>query len=85
MKERAEELWQRGRQVLREEDEEEREMEEHYLRLEYMSEDCLKCDQGIRGLIEEQEALLNILGMPKREFANDWEKRMHFEWRRCEK
>ena len=43
MKEQAEELWKRGRQVLREEDEEEREMEEHYLRLEYMSEDCLKC------------------------------------------
>lgn len=70
-----EEITREGRRICREEDEEERKMEEYYLRLEYMREDCLQCDQKIRGLIEEQEALLNILGMRKREFANEWEKR----------
>lgn len=70
-----EEITREGRRICREEDEEERKMEEYYLRLEYMREDCSQCDQKIRSLIEEQEALLNILGMRKREFANEWEKR----------
>ena len=64
-----EELLLRRRQVRREEDEEEREMDACYLRLEYMSGDCAECDLGIRSLIAEQNALLNILGMQKREFA----------------
>ncbi len=64
-----EEVLLRRRQVRREEDEEEREMDACYLRLEYMSGDCAECDLGIRSLIAEQNALLNILGMQKREFA----------------
>lgn len=53
--------------MLREEDEEDRELSEYELRLEYMLEDCTEFDRCICELIDEQRGLLNRLRMGKRE------------------
>lgn len=53
--------------MLREEDEEDRELSEYELRLEYMLEDCTEFDRCICELIDEQRRLLNRLRMGKRE------------------
>lgn len=68
---------QKMRQVIREENDEDREIEEHYLRLEYMHENCMENDRDIQGLLEEQRELLNILRMKKGEFADNWQKKVH--------
>ncbi len=53
--------------MLREEDEEDRELSEYELRLEYMLEDCTEFDRCICELIDEQRGLLNRLRLGKRE------------------
>ena len=53
--------------MLREEDEEDRELSEYELRLEYLLEDCTEFDRCICELIDEQRGLLNRLRLGKRE------------------
>lgn len=72
-----EQFRQEMRQVSRDEDEEEREIGESYLRLEYMQENCTENDWEIQGLLDEQRALLGILRMRKREFADSRKKEIH--------
>lgn len=67
----AEERMQESKQIRRREEEEDTEIHEYYQRLEYMNENCTSCDQKIRGLIEEQQGLLNALCMKKSEFLDD--------------
>lgn len=64
-----EEFWQEKRRILQEEEEEEREINEYVLWLEYMFENCTVHDRHICGLIEEQRELLNALRMQRRVLA----------------
>lgn len=64
MEESKEEL---RRRMLREEDEEDRELSECELRLEYMLEDCTEFERCVYELIDEQRELLNRLRMRKSE------------------
>lgn len=68
---KAEEELRKGRQVCREEEEEEdREMGAYHLRLEYMYEHCSEYDQEIRRILEEQWEMLNSLRLRKKEFTD---------------
>ncbi len=66
MIENAEELWQRCRRLKKEEEEEDRETGLYYQRLGYM----LEHDREIRGLLEDQQGMINALCMSKREFMD---------------
>lgn len=67
----AEERVQKRKRIRREEEEEDLEISEYYHRLEYMYGNCPVCDQETWGLIEEQQGLLNLLSMKKRDFLED--------------
>ncbi len=66
-----EEKRQELKKLRREEEEEETDMREYYQRVEYMREHCQSCDKEISGLLEEQQGMLNVLGMKKRELLDD--------------
>ena len=70
MIENAEELWQRCRRLKKEEEEEDREAGLYYQRLGYMLEHCAENDREIRGLLEDQQGMINALCMSKREFMD---------------
>ena len=70
MIENAEELWQRCRRLMKEEEEEDRETGLYYQRLGYMLEHCAENDREIRGLLEDQQGMINALCMSKREFMD---------------
>ncbi|MCI9422247.1 hypothetical protein GN277_19035 [Lachnospiraceae bacterium WCA-9-b2] len=58
-----EECIQERRKALKEEEDEDRAMNDYELRLEYMLEDCTESDRCICELIDEQRGLLNKLRM----------------------
>jgi hypothetical protein len=66
----AEELWQKSKRLKKEEEEEDQEINLYYQRLGYMLEHCAENDREIRGLLEDQQGMLNVLCMSKREFAD---------------
>lgn len=70
MIENAEELWQRCRRLKKEEEEEDRETGLYYQRLGYMLEHCAENDREIRGLLEDQQGMINALCMSKRELMD---------------
>ena len=70
MIENAEELWQRCRRLKKEEEEEDRETGLYYQRLGYMLEHCAENHREIRGLLEDQQGMINALCMSKREFMD---------------
>lgn len=53
-----EKLRHRHKNVQKEEEDEEREIQEYFLRLQYMCENCTEHDRDIWGLIEEQQEML---------------------------
>ena len=59
------------KKLRREEEDEEREIHEYYLRLQYMCENCPEGDRNMRKLIEEQEEMLLILKRRKGEFFEE--------------
>lgn len=61
----------RDKKILLQEEEEEREINENYLRLEYMKEECSRSDLGIWRLIEEQQEMLSVLKMKRNELFDD--------------
>ena len=66
----AEELWQKSKRLKKEEEEEDQEINLYYQRLGYMLEHCAENDREIRGLLEDQQGMLNALCMSKREFMD---------------
>lgn len=74
-----EELRKKGRQICREEEEEEIEVNAYHLRLEYMYDHCSECDRDICGLLKEQRELLDSLRVRKKEFADDISRR-YLSW-----
>lgn len=54
----AEELRKKYKSLRQEEEDEEREIQECLLKLNYMLENCTEHDREIRGLIEEQQEML---------------------------
>ena len=54
----AEELKKKYKSLRQEEEDEEREIQECLLKLNYMIENCTEHDREIRGLIEEQREML---------------------------
>lgn len=74
-----EEAWQKRKKFSQEEEEEEREIQEYCLSLDFMREDCVTGGEDIRVLIEEQQEMLNILFMKKREIVSDFEKLKDYE------
>ncbi len=54
----AEELKKKYRSLLKEEEDEERDIQECRMKLAYMRESCMEGDREIRELIEEQEEML---------------------------
>lgn len=66
----AEELWQKSKRLKKEEEEEDQEINLYYQRLGYMLEHCAENDREIRGLLEDQQGMINALCMSKREFMD---------------
>ncbi len=66
--------------ILRKEaEEEERELREYSLRLQYMSESCTEGDMDIWRLIEEQQEMLLGLKMRNEEFSESLSNKNHFK------
>lgn len=57
------------KRLRKEAEEEERELREYSLRLQYMSESCTEGDMDIWRLIEEQQEMLLVLKMRNEEFG----------------
>lgn len=68
------EIRQKSKKFRQEEEEEERKINECYVRMGYMLESCQEYDPEIYGLIEEHMGRLESLYMRKREVQDDWEK-----------
>ena len=66
----AEELWQKSKRLKKEEEEEDQEINLYYQRLGYMLEHCAENDREIRGLLEDQQGMINALCMSKRELMD---------------